>query len=193
MELIYRPLSDFPEEFKSADKAWTNPFKADWQKTLNLLERELDHLDATWCVIELAVRASDIKLAGGLKANVAPVHNGVVLSFDSAHGDLRYGTNKYPKWRTNVRAIALGLEKLRAVERYGIGSKGEQYKGWAELPEKAEGDLTTEAAEAILNAYGGANLALLATHPDTRRTGATDEDWHRVQAARAKLGLGVRG
>jgi hypothetical protein len=187
MELIYRPLSDFPKEFESDDRAWSNPFKAQWPSTLNLLERELEHLGATWCVIELAVRESDIKLAGGLKAHVTPAHNGVVLSFDSEHGDLRYGTNKFPQWRTNVRAIALALEKLRAIDRYGVGGKGEQYKGWAELPETATGGMTREDARSILDAYGGEAAALKATHPDTRREGVTDEDFHRVQIAREVL------
>ena len=34
----------------------------------------------------------------------------------------------------NLRAIALALAALRAVERYGVTRRQEQYKGWAELP-----------------------------------------------------------
>jgi len=33
-------------------------------------------------------------------------------------------------WRHNVRSIALGLEALRAVDRYGISRRGEQYAGF---------------------------------------------------------------
>jgi hypothetical protein len=37
-------------------------------------------------------------------------------------------------WQHNVRAIALGLEALRKVDRYGITRRGEQYAGWKALP-----------------------------------------------------------
>lgn len=33
-------------------------------------------------------------------------------------------------WQHNVRSIALGLGSLRAVDRYGISSRGEQYAGF---------------------------------------------------------------
>jgi hypothetical protein len=33
-------------------------------------------------------------------------------------------------WQDNLRAVALGLEALRRVERYGIAQRGEQYAGW---------------------------------------------------------------
>jgi hypothetical protein len=36
--------------------------------------------------------------------------------------------------RMNARAIALGLEALRKVDRYRITKRGEQYTGWSALP-----------------------------------------------------------
>lgn len=44
------------------------------------------------------------------------------------------GNRRSPAWQANVRAIALGLEALRRVERYGIAPRGEQYTGWKALP-----------------------------------------------------------
>lgn len=44
------------------------------------------------------------------------------------------GWRRLPGWQVNVRAIALGLEALRKVERYGIANQGEQYRGWNALP-----------------------------------------------------------
>jgi len=41
---------------------------------------------------------------------------------------------KFPTWQDNVRAIALGLEALRKVDRYGIVQSAEQYRGWQALP-----------------------------------------------------------
>ena len=65
----------------------------------------------------------------------------VVVSFDSCHGPLRYQCDRFTTtragtkaWHANVRAIALGLEALRKVDRYGIAGSGEQYRGWTALP-----------------------------------------------------------
>jgi hypothetical protein len=80
---------------------------------------------------------------GGIYANAKVNSPGVVVSFDSVHGPLRYACDTFdddrnwrrmPGWQANVRAIALGLEALRRVSRYGIGSRGEAYTGWAQLP-----------------------------------------------------------
>lgn len=189
MEVVCRAQTEFPDYFKSDNRTWNNPFKAGWLSTLNLLERELEFLGATYCVIELALDRTELRMDGWPKAGAKPRHAGVIISFDSEHGDLRYGTDRYlGDWKTNVRAIALGLEKLRAVERYGIANRGEQYRGWSELPEHAEGGMDAAAAEEVLAAYGGEAKALKATHPDTRSEGTTDADFHRVQQARQVLG-----
>lgn len=41
-----------------------------------------------------------------------------------------YGTDCCVFWEHNVRSIALGLQALRAVDRYGISRRGEQYAGF---------------------------------------------------------------
>ncbi len=43
---------------------------------------------------------------------------------------LVYATDACEFWQHNVRSIALGLEALRAVDRYGISRRGEQYAGF---------------------------------------------------------------
>ncbi len=43
---------------------------------------------------------------------------------------LVYATDCCDFWQHNVRSIALGLEALRAVDRYGISRRGEQYAGF---------------------------------------------------------------
>ena len=48
-------------------------------------------------------------------------------------GTLVYDTDEFPHWHDNLRGIALGLEALRKVERYGIAKRGQQYAGFAEL------------------------------------------------------------
>lgn len=64
-----------------------------------------------------------------------------------------------PGWQANARAIALGLNALRAVDRYGITRTGEQYRGWAQI-EAAPGPITTiEAALVLARAAGDGHTA----------------------------------
>lgn len=106
-----------------------------------LLRREVDML-CEWdedVVIEVDVPEHAIRQDGFMSARAKVASERVAVSFDSRHGPLRYecgtfgGTYNYPAWQNNVRAIALGLEALRKVTRYGIGARGEQYTGWAQL------------------------------------------------------------
>lgn len=43
---------------------------------------------------------------------------------------LVYATDTCGFWQHNVRSIGLGLEALRAVDRYGISKRGQQYAGF---------------------------------------------------------------
>jgi len=66
-----------------------------------------------------------------------------VISFESKYGFQSYHCDRFDHpsfarrsdspWKSNVRAIALGLEALRKVERYGIADSGQQYRGWQAL------------------------------------------------------------
>lgn len=183
MEVRCRPITLFPAEFH-APPHFSNPFKAGWADTLWKLEQEVEKLGARSVVIELALKESEIRNDGWPRSEARPTHPGVIISFDSKHGPLRYGTDAFPYWQANVRAIALGLEKLRAIERYGIGKRGEQYQGWRQLG-GGESMSAVEAQE-LLDSYGGEKKALRATHPDT---GGDAEEFGRVQLARETLGL----
>lgn len=158
---------------------WT--FKAGWQNTLELLDRELRLLEAADIVIGVNMRPQDIRQDGWPRANaLQPAHPGVEVSFNSGaiaqldpvvrrglelirlaggnaaaarkrhhpdaggtHTDfiavqaatdptkrLVYATDVCDLWQHNVRSVALGLEALRAVDRYGISRRGEQYAGF---------------------------------------------------------------
>jgi hypothetical protein len=178
MNVRCRPLSTFPVEFHASPN-FTSPFRAGWLDTLDLLERELDKLGASDVVVELALTDAEIRLDGWPRAGARPTHPGVVVSFASRHGDLRYGTDAFPDWQANVRAIALGLEALRKVDRYGIGRRGEQYQGWAQLS-AGDSDLVSRGRDLIAE-HGGETAALKATHPDR---GGDPDDLRAVQAAR---------
>ena len=64
-----------------------------------MLDRELSKLGAHSVVIELALDEGDIRLDGLPRADARPRHPGVIVSFDSKHGPLRYGTDAFPDSR----------------------------------------------------------------------------------------------
>lgn len=133
MRVIFRPIATWPETpTRSRQRA---RFDTGYEATKDLLERECRHLGAREVVIQVAIPESDIRIDGTYpKANARSEHPGVIVSFDSKHGPLRYATDTFTHWNDNLRAIALGLEALRKVDRYGVSKGGEQYRGWNALP-----------------------------------------------------------
>lgn len=132
LNATFRPIDVWPgKETRNRERS---RFKAEWRQTRSLLARELAHLQAKNIVCQLALREQDIRLDGYPRANARPTHPGVILAFDSKYGPLRYPCDTFDDWQDNVRAIALAMEKLRAVDRYGVTRRGEQYAGWKALP-----------------------------------------------------------
>ena len=129
--------------------------------------------------------------------NARPKNPAVVISFNSKHGPLRYPCDRFDDWQDNIRAIALSLEALRTVDRYGVTSRAEQYRGWQQLPppnaaEPAKEFLTPTEAFVFLkrlvpdmpNGFTYDELIRAAekkTHPDL---GGDPAMFKRVQAAR---------
>lgn len=134
MRFTYRPLTPGGWEgphTPNDQRRSRQTFKAGWADTMNLLDRELWYLGAENFVIEADFREQDIRLDGLPKANARqPDFPGIRLAFDSDHGPLIYQTDTCVYWQHNVRSIALGLEALRAVDRYGITHRAEQYTGF---------------------------------------------------------------
>jgi hypothetical protein len=164
-------------------------FRAGYHDTINLLEFELRKLGASNVVLQVALEPRDIRMDGLPRADARPMkHPGVILAFQSRFGPLSYPCDTFETWEDNLRAIALALECLRAVDRYGVTKRGEQYKGWDALGYKPpdNGTMTTEEAERLLAGYGGEKQAILKTHPD--RAGEP-EHFKRLQMARKLLGL----
>ncbi len=150
LAMTFRPLDGWPGPMTEDRRPAT--FTANWDNTRRLLHRELVALDATAVVIQVAVTQDAIRVDGSFpRADAKPTHPGVVLAFSSIHGPLQYAADRYQRnrymdgWQANVRAIGLGLQALRAVDRYGITSRGEQYTGWAALPASTS-SLTRESA-----------------------------------------------
>lgn len=179
--VTFRPISSWPVEF-SRTRTFHNPFRAGWDDTLRLLSYELEKLGAKSVVIEAFFAEDDLRLDGWPRAGRRPAQPGVIVSFDSRHGPLRYGTDAFPEYEANLRAIGLGLEALRKVDRYGIGKRGEQYQGWKAIEAAPRDRLVSRGREIIENHGGNVRDALRATHPD--RPGGVEEDFKAVNAAR---------
>jgi hypothetical protein len=193
----FRPIQHWPGKLTAKRKR--SLFSATYGKTLALLDAELRHLGARNVVLQVAIPASEIRLDGRPRVRATATHPGVILSFDSKHGPLSYPCDRYDEWEDNLRAIALAMEALRTVDRYGVGRGNEQYTGYAALPAPAAGMGPLEAArllsryaglppEAILGsketAQAAYRTAALASHPDR---GGDPEDFKRVQMARDLL------
>lgn len=177
-----------------------SPFSATWQATLDTLGRETSMLGAKLVVIQLDVTEGEIRRDGMLRADARVGHPGAVVSFESKFGPLRYaadtyaGTYKNPSWQANVRAIALSLEALRAVDRWGASKRGEQYRGWTAIESPRATFPTADDAATWMRAYAdglglgeypdfGALYRQMARrmHPDN---GGPRADWDRLDEAR---------
>lgn len=155
--LTFRPLEDWadPKTDPAARRSSTR-FRAHYDDTLDLLAYEAGQVGAREVVVQLAIGEGDLRVDGTPKVRAAPHHPGVVVSFDSTHGPLRYATDAYHGWRANLRAIALALQALRAVDRYGITRSGEQYRGWRQIePPRTNGAMTQEQAARFLAEQAG--------------------------------------
>ncbi len=204
--LNVRPLTTWPGELTPAHKRLRSPFSATLRTTLTGLARELDMLHARGPIMEVAIDAAQFRIDGKPRAQAKADHPGVVLSLPTtSEGPLRYATDRFTTWQENLRAITLGLEALRRVERYGITRRGEQYQGFRAIESGQSAiamgtsredaldelcvlanvapTLTDDPAEytAVLKA------ARARTHPD-RNNGAR-ADWDRVEFLGKVLGF----
>ena len=133
--LDVRPLTTWPGELLPWHKRQRSQFSAPLRSTLAALTRELSALGARHPVLEVAIAADQFRLDGRPRANAREEHPGIVLSLPHTNvGALRYATDTFTTWQDNLRAVALGLEALRKVDRYGITKRGEQYQGFKALP-----------------------------------------------------------
>lgn len=206
MRLVARPLEQWPGPLTPEGMRHDSQFTASWSDTVNLLEKEVGMLaghDAT-LVLQLAVTERDCRLDGWIRADARPAHPGAILAFDSKHGPLRYSTDLYRHgstyggrylvgWQANVRAIALGLEALRKVDRYGIARGGEQYRGWKAIPQTTGQDakallfqVTGEPTPSDRDTKSLYRWALRVAHPDQ---GGSRELLEQVMEAGRKLGV----
>lgn len=199
------PIGEWPGSL-SRERRVSN-FSATLTHTLRLLDREIYNLVDTKAQQDsaellIAIPAGAFRIDGRPYANAKAEHPGVIFSIESRHGHLSYPCDTFTTWQDNLRAIALALEALRKVDRYGVTKRGEQYRGFLALESTAApaGFATADDALTFLGKYTGLGLAEMKsivgaparalrraqreTHPDAGGDAAT---FQRVSLAEAKL------
>jgi hypothetical protein len=198
--LVFEPLLDWPHPQVRHEQS---TFSARWAGetgTRDLLLKEADQLGATLVVVELDLRREDLRQDGEIRAN-ARLHSGKVrVSLDTKHGPMRFACDRYHagtlSWQANARAIALTMEALRTVERYGAVHTAEQYQGFLAIEATApEGFGSVDEALRWLARVTGLSAeetplptlyraAVKRLHPDA---GGDPADWARLDYARQIL------
>jgi hypothetical protein len=206
--LVYRTIPQWSDP-ETPSRLSHYQFKASASATRSKLLHEADMIRASDTVVEVVGSNELFYVDGtGIRSDRAHLvkHPGVVVCLiGTRHGDLRYASDAFDRWEANLRAVALGLEALRRVERYGIASRGEQYRGWRALPPgtpMGAGErppITLDYAAAILagatnglisapmvladpeDARTAYRLAAKQYHPDA--AGGSVEMWARVDEA----------
>lgn len=194
--MTLRPLTGWPMDFTPNRKR--SQFKSSFTDTLSVLSRELRHLGGgSSCppsVLQIALRQQDFRNDGLPRASSIPDHPGVILNVEPRRQPpLSFPCDTFDRWQDNLRAIALGLEALRKVDRYGITQTGQQYRGWQAIEAKSAGFDSADAAmkfvavvagvedvtpEQVAGVYRGARAR---AHPD--RNNGDQTQWDRVEAA----------
>lgn len=208
MKLTTRPLTD--RAFIGATPRERSKFTATWSNTLDLLKREVWALQTHGQddpVLMVDCTEQDLRLDGQLRANARLATNAVALAFESRRGPLvfradRYNARPYSRdgmtelWQHNLRAIALTLEALRAVSRYGATESGEQYVGYRQIEGRQEWS-PTQARDELLSVVGAEHAVLddvalvkrarRTSHPDMH--GGQRDLWDIVERASRVLGV----
>jgi hypothetical protein len=205
VEIVFRPIDRWPQEPTPAAKQKGAAFRAAYNKTLKLLEYELARLGVKRAFLQVDVAERDIRADGQMRLDARPRSPRVIVSANTKHGPITMPCDTFNDWQDNVRAIALALEALRAVDRYGVTRRGEQYRGLKQLT-AGDGPLNSQEAAAFIAKHchpsatpahraseilGSSNVfeqcyraAAKAIHPDA---GGDRREWDKLQLSAAIL------
>lgn len=206
--MTLRPLGAWP-----GTPTWDRrraPFRSKFAATLTLLRQELHALGdggpRSWyqrdayppSILQIGVRERDLRIDGMPRADAKVTEPGIILSIEPAsQPPMSFPCDTFVDWQDNVRAVALTLEALRKIDRYGVTQTGQQYRGWQAIEARSStGFSDADAAEKFLRGLywdEGHGLDLASSvpqvyrrvraqaHPD--RNGGDRTQWDRVEAA----------
>ena len=164
LNAIFRPVQKWP----GAPTPFRRraPFRASYPKTLDLLESELHHLGAKDILIQAHFKLEEIRNDGWPRSSARPSQPGVILNFQIKQESYSYPCDRFDAWEDNLRAIALSLQALRAVDRYGVTRGREQYQGFKRLESAAPAPNTRDAATQFLASHAGVPIEDVRKDPD---------------------------
>src|SRR5207245_2884705 len=145
------------------------------------------YLRAIDIVAQAFYKRDQISNTGWPKAGAQPSSPGVILSFESDGKPLSFPCDRYTGITVNVRAIALALEALRAVDRYGVTRHAEQYQAWLRIEAAPLAGFRTKEDAAMFIATQ-AEVLPQEEYEVSARAIVSDPDWrqgkYRVAAKR---------
>lgn len=132
------PIQQWPKKPTPSWQRRSSQFRSGYNDTLSLLEAELGKVNGKDILIQLYMEPKDIRGDGWPRAGRRPKEPGVILTFRRQQETVSMPCDRFVDWEDNLRAIALSLQALRAVDRYGVTTSGEQYRGFVALPAASE-------------------------------------------------------
>jgi hypothetical protein len=156
MLVIYHELDRWPYVVTPVRKDAL--FSAFYATTTDQITSEIDLLGCDRFTVGGFAPATKTRRDGWPAADCRPSHPGVAITFTCRFGQVTMATDQFTDWKDNLRGIALTLQSLRAIGRYGTAPKAEQYRGF--LPGPAPVAPAT-ALQAIPEALLAAEVLLL--------------------------------
>jgi hypothetical protein len=99
------------------------------------LERQLDALGATDAILSTNV---ELRMDGRPKAGrIEPYDTGAAVYFKLKGKDRCLACDKWQRVADNINALALHIDALRRMDRYGIGDMEQAFAGYTALPQNA--------------------------------------------------------
>lgn len=200
MILTLRPIEQWP--WPETQHRGSSKFRSSWTAIERLLLGETEKISASQVILQIDVMERDIRVDGWIRGNARPFSPRVAITIERYHEDtLGFHCDTYADWQDNVYAIAMTLKALRAIDRYGVTSAGEQYTGWKAL---TDGTMSREDAAELLARMSDHSThqslladseserqrafkaARIAAHPDA---GGSHEVFVKVEEAGRVLGL----
>lgn len=190
--MTLRPLTGWPHAFTT--ERIRGRFDSSLSETLELLKRELRMLEPNRnrypdSVLQIALREQDFRRTDGMpRAGSIPAHPGVILNIEPpGRAPLSFPCDTFTHWHANLRAIALTLEALRKIDRYGVTQTGQQYRGWHAIEAKTATNYTVESAAMLLFAVAYPEESNFGVFGRARRLIIDGGPWRAVyRAARSR-------
>jgi hypothetical protein len=136
-ESVYAYPLQWPEGWPRAKRREYSPFKMDANKSRRKLLNEIAMMGGKLPVISTNAR---IRADGEPRADERPVDPGVAVYFERKGKRMVFACDKFWLVRENLHAIALTIEALRGIERWGASEMMERaFSGFKQLAAENEG------------------------------------------------------